>query len=331
MTDGGFLVVKGGRAITLITLLSALTLVFALTYTGTHAHALGADATATSVVVAEAPSIIPADGTTASTITAVVTDVNGNNVPDGTTVGFTTTLGILSSSTATTVSGNASVTLVSDSMNTPGVAAVIAQAGSASGSAAVTIAAAGTPTKLRITVPSSCDVNAVCTLTVAATDAFGKPVPDGTSVYLAASDGSMAGNPELTNGGTATFVYTAPAMTETVTLTATSATGLAPAATANLQIGNAIANPVSLPGATQRTMPLTSTGEFCFLYDGQATAVAGFPSLFNPAVASVNIGATDGSYMSWMSAAPALATATSLSNGQFICVSAPVGSTVFAQ
>ena len=127
------------------------------------------------------------------------------------------------------------------------------------------------------------------------------------------------------------FVYTAPAMTETVTLTATSATGLAPAATANLQIGNAIANPVSLPGATQRTMPLTSTGEFCFLYDGQATAVAGFPSLFNPAVASVNIGATDGSYMSWMSAAPALATATSLSNGQFICVSAPVGSTVFAQ
>lgn len=49
-----------------------------------------------------------------STITATVTDSGGSPVPDGTAVTFSTTLGTLSSSSATTTSGIASTILTYD-------------------------------------------------------------------------------------------------------------------------------------------------------------------------------------------------------------------------
>lgn len=59
------------------------------------------------------PTSIPADGTSQSNLTAYVFDSQNNPVEDGTTVNFTTTLGQLSSLTATTTGGWASVKLTS--------------------------------------------------------------------------------------------------------------------------------------------------------------------------------------------------------------------------
>jgi len=59
------------------------------------------------------PSSIPADGTSQSTLTAYVFDSISNPVEDGTTVSFSTTMGTLSATSATTTSGWASVKLTS--------------------------------------------------------------------------------------------------------------------------------------------------------------------------------------------------------------------------
>jgi hypothetical protein len=138
-------------------------------------------------------------------------------------------------------------------------------------------------------------------------------------------------SPVATSGGTATFSYTAPATAETVTLTAAAGNGLAPAATATLTIG-ALAAPASLPAPTQDVVVATPTGTFCFNYAGPAESVSSFATFFNSGVMSVNIMQLPaGNFLSWFQSAPALATATSLSNGQIVCVSAATGSNVFAQ
>lgn len=322
MTNDGLLIVKSGRLAALLALLTALTLVFV--FGSNHAHALGADTAASSIAVTASPSIIPADGITASALTATVTDASAANVPDGTIVNFSTTLGTLSSGSASTVGGTASVRMVSTMM---GAAAIVAQSGTATGSAEVTVAGAGTPASISITLPSSCPTGASCAINVVVKDAFGNMVPDGAMVFLSVSDGSLAANPVATSGGTASFAFNAPATTEAVVLTATNAT--APQATTNLQVG-ALVSPGSLP--VQQTVVATSTGAFCFSYDGPATTLASFTTAFSSTVASVNsLQLPAGNYLSWFRAAPALATATSLSSGQIVCVSAPVGSSVFSQ
>jgi len=75
------------------------------------------------------PDVILPDGATASTLTAVVKDQWNNDVADGTTVNFGTTLGDLSAPLTTTASGVAQVTLTG---TTEGIATVSANSGSAS-------------------------------------------------------------------------------------------------------------------------------------------------------------------------------------------------------
>lgn len=81
-----------------------------------------------SVVVMAGRESALADGQTAVTITAEVRGQNGGLAPDGTEVAFSTTLGVLSSATATTCGGLASVVLVSAQ---PGTAVVTASCGEA--------------------------------------------------------------------------------------------------------------------------------------------------------------------------------------------------------
>ena len=69
--------------------------------------------TPSTVTVKATPSTIVFSGATTSTITAEVTDVNGDPVDDGTTVNFSATRGTLSSLTATTTNGIATVTYTS--------------------------------------------------------------------------------------------------------------------------------------------------------------------------------------------------------------------------
>lgn len=77
-----------------------------------------------SVMVKADPEVIAADGKSTTTITAIARGGDGSLVPDGTPITFSSTLGVLSGSTATTASGAARITLTSTA--TPGRAQVTA-------------------------------------------------------------------------------------------------------------------------------------------------------------------------------------------------------------
>ena len=146
-----------------------------------------------ALVVADAnPVSIPADGNSASQITATVLDVDGNIVPDGVIVTFTTDRGTfgprLSNITvtqATTLNGQATVTL--RSLLSPGLANVTAfidknnnkklDAGEPSSTAVVEMTAVApglTLTADRLSMPA--DGVSVATLQVTLRDALNRPI-----------------------------------------------------------------------------------------------------------------------------------------------------------
>jgi parallel beta-helix repeat protein len=136
-----------------------------------------------------------------STLTATATDQYGNLVANGTTISFTTNLGTLSGSTATTNGGDAVVTLTS---TTPGLATVTATVGSLSATALVTFTP-GAPFTLTLTaVPSTVLVGSASALTATVTDQFGNPVADGTPISFTASLGNLTPVSATTIGGLAT-------------------------------------------------------------------------------------------------------------------------------
>ncbi len=105
-----------------------------------------------AVAVTAEPASIPADGASTSTIRATVNDVNGNSVADGTTVVFATDLGALSSTTAETVDGVATVTLRAGAV--PGKATVTAASLRASGRTSVQLTFIPTQTGARLSLPA---------------------------------------------------------------------------------------------------------------------------------------------------------------------------------
>jgi parallel beta-helix repeat protein len=145
------------------------------------------------------PATLPVGNS--STLTATATDQYGNPVADGTTISFTTSLGALSSSTANTSGGDASVTL---SSTVAGVATVTATIGSLSATAQVTFTA-GAPFTLTLTaVPSTLPVGSSSALTATATDQYGNAVADGTVVSFTTSLGSVSPVTATTVGSVAT-------------------------------------------------------------------------------------------------------------------------------
>jgi hypothetical protein len=185
------------------------------------------------VAVSAAPSSVPADGSTASTVTATVTDKYGNPVP-GTPVGFGTTLGSLSATTvATNADGQAQVTITSTKT---GTATVTATAGGVSGSATVTFTP-GAPAKVAVSAaPSSvpADGTTSSTVTTTVTDVNGNPVP-GTPVDFSTTLGTLSATTATTDAsgvatdtitssaaGTATVTATASGVSDTATVTFTS-------------------------------------------------------------------------------------------------------------
>lgn len=92
-----------------------------------------------SITLTASPSIILADGKSTTTISALATAEGGGNVPDGTVVRFTTTVGTLSGTSVSTSGGVAHVTLTSAGI--PGEAVVSATfiAGSSAASSKVSV------------------------------------------------------------------------------------------------------------------------------------------------------------------------------------------------
>jgi uncharacterized repeat protein (TIGR01451 family) len=165
----------------------------------------------TSVTLVAAPSTLPVGSL--STLTATVFDQFNNPIADGVVVSFTTDFGALSSSSATTVNGAATVTL---SSTLPGVATVTATIGSLSATAQVTFTVGPAAQLLLTATPALIFANGISQSTVLATvrDAFGNPVPNAVVNFLAGigqfspTSGSTNANGEVTATLTSIFPAT---------------------------------------------------------------------------------------------------------------------------
>jgi Leucine-rich repeat (LRR) protein len=82
-----------------------------------------------TIILTANPKGITANGSSTSTITATVKDDQGNNVPDGTIVTFTTSAGSIGSTTTTKPTTNGIATATLTSSRTDGVATVTATSG----------------------------------------------------------------------------------------------------------------------------------------------------------------------------------------------------------
>jgi hypothetical protein len=195
-------------------------------------------------------------------LTATVSDQFGNPVTDGTVVSFTTSLGSVSSVTATTVGGVVTATLNS---TVAGVATVTATVNSLSATAQVTFTP-GAPFTLTLTaVPSTLPVGSSSALTATATDQYGNAVADGTVVSFTTSLGSVSPVTATTVGGvvTATLNSTVAGVAiVTATVNSLSATALVtftPGAPFTLTL---TATPATLPVGNSSTLTATATDQY---------------------------------------------------------------------
>jgi len=173
-----------------------------------------------SVSVSADPTEIPADGASTSTITAELSFENGNPVPDGAEVSFSTTEGTLSATTAATVGGVAQVTLTSGL--TPGAATVTASCGDASADVVVRLTE---PRVFAISLsadPTTIAPDGLTAATITATivDQNGLPVDDGTEVAFSTTLGTLSATTATTAGGMADVTLTATTL-GVATITAT--------------------------------------------------------------------------------------------------------------
>ena len=219
---------------------------------------------AANVAVSAEPTTLPADGSSTSTITAAVTDANGNPVA-GQSVSFATTLGNVAPATGTTdANGMATATLTAASG--PGTATVSATAGDASGSATVEFIASG-PASVSVSAdPTTLIADGASTSTISAqvTDANANPVV-GETVSFATTAGTIDATAVTDANGVAVATFTAGTTVGTATITATAGEAsdtvdvtLIAGAAANMTI---TANPVSVPadGTTASTIAASVT------------------------------------------------------------------------
>ncbi|MGY4535604.1 protocatechuate 3,4-dioxygenase beta subunit, partial [Pseudomonas sp. TE3786] len=168
---------------------------------------------------------IAADGTSTSTISAVVMDTKGNPVP-GATIDWTTTGGTLDkTSSVTDANGVASAVLTSST--TPGTATVTATSGTAHGSAVVTFVAVAAATVTTTASPTSIVANGTSTSAISAVakDAQGNPVV-GVTVNWTTTGGTLDKTSSVTDAnGVATVELTSPTTTGKATVEANSGGG----------------------------------------------------------------------------------------------------------
>jgi uncharacterized repeat protein (TIGR01451 family) len=145
-----------------------------------------------SIFVSATPDSIPVGNVITSSIAALVLDLYGNTVADGTDIDFDTTLGWTLLPTNTSVGGVATTTLYSGV--TPGMAMVTAAWNYIVGSTQVEITA-GPPYTITslIASPTAILANGLDTsqITASVEDQYGNPVPDGTMVGFTTTAGSM--------------------------------------------------------------------------------------------------------------------------------------------
>ncbi len=150
-----------------------------------------------TLTLAATPSVVVADGRSASYLSAWVGDRFANPVADGTAVSFYTTLGTLRPPQAPTVQGWATATLTSTAVGTATVRSFAGQSGNAEDHLTVRFVVGPPATLLLTASPTRLYADGVTTSTVTAYlwDGLGHPVADGTPVTLTTSLGTIS--PEL--------------------------------------------------------------------------------------------------------------------------------------
>lgn len=190
-----------------------------------------------NITLSAYPASIPADGHTQATITATLTSVGGGSVPDGTAVTFEIVSGggggTLNPTTATTASGKAITFLMSST--TPGITTVRATAGSPSRTAELNVAFTAGSVGLTI-IPNSILGTGAATSKITATVLTVSGTPDpARTVTITLNDLSLGTilttlpwtNPAPTDAsGEAVFMFQGKQKGGTVTVTATTDTGL---------------------------------------------------------------------------------------------------------
>jgi predicted extracellular nuclease len=212
----------------------------------------------TSVTLVAAPSTLPVGSL--STLTATVFDQFNNPIADGVVVSFTTDFGALSSSSATTVNGAATVTL---SSTLPGVATVTATVGSLNATAQVTFTPDVPANVALVAVPSTLLVGNSSTLTATVTDQYGNVVADGTLVSFTTSLGNVSPASATTVNGVATATLSST-VAGVATVTAT-VNGLSATAQVTFVVPTSVtlvAAPSTLPVGSLSTLTATVFDQF---------------------------------------------------------------------
>jgi adhesin/invasin len=176
--------------------------------------------------LAASPNIIPADGTTKSTLTATVHDANGLPVVAGTPVAWVTTAGTLSAATSlTNSSGVASVSIVS---LVDATATITASAANGSSTIGVTFTEASTAKVASVTASPAvipADGASLTTIKAVVHDDQGNPVAGGVSVAWTASAGSLSAASSLTDASGVASITLSSAVSGSATVTANALKG----------------------------------------------------------------------------------------------------------
>ncbi len=168
------------------------------------------------------PASIGLNGQT-SNIYAIVKDIGGNNVADGTPVTFVTSLGVLGSDTVTRTTTSGVATAVLTSETTAGTAIITATADSKYDVTAVVFNPDPPHTVTLTAEPIAIPANGVSTsiLRAIVTDQYGNMVADGTNCYFNTTLGSVWPLFDITLDGIAETTLTSSETPGLATVTAT--------------------------------------------------------------------------------------------------------------
>ncbi|MBN1833567.1 MAG: Ig-like domain-containing protein [Deltaproteobacteria bacterium] len=220
-----------------------------------------------SVSVSAGSSVIVADGFSQTMISATIKDLSGINVRDGIIVSFTSTAGTLSSPSATTVNGVATVALRSPT--NLGFAEVRATAGGVNDTVTVNFVP-GPPFRLTVlAIPATVQIHGTSSIEVIVYDQYDNPVANGETLTFTAQFGTVSPLLATTSGGMASVTYTAPSTIppygrDTITVQATNGRqgiGTITVTRPSVTGITLTANPTGLPadGASQSTITATVT------------------------------------------------------------------------
>jgi adhesin/invasin len=172
------------------------------------------------MTVSASPKAIPSNGVSKTEISATLFSNSGDYVPDGTMVNFSTTAGTLSSKTAYTVNGIATVSLTSDT--TPSDVTVTVTSGLRSDTVDVKfqetvsyLSLAATPNSIAADGTSTCEIKATLR------DNTGELVPDGTLASFTTTGGTLETNVAKTVAGIARTTLTSSKTAGPATVTVT--------------------------------------------------------------------------------------------------------------